>query len=265
MNYSETQSTQYMTQAVESLKSKDQWQILSDQERDWLNGEIQRLEAHQAQLLTRLNREALSTIYVTIHPAPVESLAIEPRSTLTDGTNVILANETPAVGLDALPNAEMEATRSEIQIATATIGAHQEALRTLNDLETADDHTRQAWIDNIVDQHFRRILDSYPLHERPKLEADGNRPRRHDQVDNAWPALIVLAIHESLCPASNRATVMARFIEDNKTNFRLKNWTNAQMMLNQARTLGLIPNRREDVEYQERQLVYFLQRYTRES
>lgn len=248
-----------MTSSVEALHEKNQWQILSGREREWLNKELHRLEAHRDQLISTLSREAASTVFITTHSITTAPLAIPDRTTMPDGTNVIRINEANNVDITPLPNEKVEAIKSEIEVATATIAAHQAELEKLNRLEAASETERQAWIDMVVDQTFRRILDSYPIADRPRFDATSHRPHRHAQVDNAWSALIVLAIHDSLCPAENRASVMNRFLEDNKENFKPEHWLSAQMMLNQARVLGLIPNGPEEAKLQERQLVFFLQ------
>lgn len=254
-----------MTSSVEAPKEKTQWQILSEREREWLTTEIHRLERNLEQLQMRLSREEAGTIFLTTSPVVTEPLVINDRTTMPDGTNVINIPEYNTTAITPLPNEKVDATKSEIEVITATLIIHQAELEKINHLETGNEDEKQIWIDMVVDQTFKRILDSYPLTNRTRADIAGRRPHRHAQVDNAWSALIVLAIHESLCPAENRARVIEKFIADNKETFKPENWLSAQMMLNQARVLGLIPNGAEEAGLQERQLVFFLQKHVKES
>lgn len=251
-----------MHDSVEQPKEKDQWQILSDHERERLSGEIARLKERQEELVRNLTREASTTVFYTAEiPSISPPLPLPDRLTCPDGTNITTNNFPDALDLTAIVSEETDRIQSELEMITGQLEINGEQRQQLDLLEKASEVEKQAWIKQAVDRTFRNILMSYPLSSQPAQATDHKRPHRVAQPDNAWPALIALLIYPTLCTADNKDDVLGRFVNDNKDNFTLKHGRIAEVMLDRARVFGLIPNTREDKEQQSKDLLRFLQRH----
>ncbi len=257
-----------MTEAIEELQHKDQWTILYGHAIEELQSKIAPLKAEYERLEIELTRAAAESILITPRiPKAIEPLQpVSERMTLPDGTGTISTANLPETKPLLRESDKMLELRSGLELAKAKKLYAEKSVRDLQKIGSADAATKQAWIQKQVDQFFQKVLGEYTDYLAQKAEDHARRKDPTAKVhkpplsNNAFPSLLALQLFPDLCSAANRDQVVAAFIEENRADLTIAKHKVAEMMIHQARQLGLLPNSPEEVDQQDRKLTTVLQR-----
>lgn len=257
-----------MTGNIEQPKYKDQWTILYSNALEELQENVRLCKVQCDRLEVDVTRSTAESIFVT----PYIPKAIEPlqptseRTTLPDGTDIISTASTPQVNLVITESDKLRELKSELEFAKGKKLYAEEILARLQKVNLADTSTKADWIKQTVDQFFQKVLVDYTAYLAQK-EVDNKlredpEAKIHKQTvtNNAFPSLLALVLYPELCTDPNRDQVIASFVDENKAELTILKFKVAEMMLNQARLLGLLPTSSEEIDQQDRKLTTVLQK-----
>lgn len=257
-----------MTEDIEQPVHKNQWTILYSNALGQVKERVAHCRTDCAHLEIAITRSKAESIFTTpIIPKPIEPLQpISERATLPDGTGIISITSTLSEELIPSESDKQRELKSELELARGKKFYIEEELANLQKLELADTATKEAWIQQTVDQFFQKVLGDYTAYLVQKAEDIERRKdpevKVHKQTltNNAVPSLLALVLFPHLCTDPNRDRILALFIDENKPELTIAKYKVAEMMLDQARQLGLLPNSAEAIDQQDRQLASFLQK-----
>ena len=183
---------------------------------------------------------------------------IESRTTLPDGTRLLLKPERPSLDPEAISKLITQSDIPEqLHLIDQRILALTEERNALVKLHTSpDENAKKTWLEKSIDQYLHRLLINY-------ASEFGKSRKGHPavEINQQHNALIVLVVWPYMCSmdAEQKNELINAFIHENKKILTPTKFEGVREMMACARELGLLPVKTEAIDEQERKLLFKIQ------